>query len=66
MNYKPAAMKPQPHLLGDAMLQHFIVDGHITVKPTLPDTYHSALKSQLDTLIKKKWQPRQRAATARF
>ena len=57
MNYKPAAMKPQPHLLGDAMLQRFIVDGHITVKPTLPHTYHSALKSQLDTLIKKNGNP---------
>lgn len=57
MNYKPAAMKPQPHLLGDATLQRFIVDGHITVKPTLPDTYHSALKKQLDALIEKNGNP---------
>ena len=39
------------HLLDDEAVQRFIVDGYITLRPALPDAYHSALRRQLDALI---------------
>ena len=44
-------------LLDDAAIQHFIVDGHLTIRPTLPADYHPALKAQLDTMIERDGNP---------
>ena len=44
---KPPIATEPPHLLDDATIQRYIVDGHIAVRPTLPADYHPALNAQL-------------------
>ena len=54
---KPPIATEPPHLLDDATVQRYIVDGHLAIRPTLPADYHPALKAQLDALIERDGNP---------
>ncbi len=50
-------MNANGHLLSDAQMQQFLLDGYLTLRLDVPDAFHQSIRSQMDDLLAREPNP---------